>query len=188
MKPYPDRPVVGVGAVVLDGAQVLLIKRGHAPLKGQWSLPGGGVEIGETLEQAIAREVLEETGLTVEVGPMVEVLDYADSDVAKILHQYGVDPSRLTSEISRSLDKLKTGNARTPAISPTILKLMTEAWTLGSIDYGAQKIRSGFTFLAMLTHEEISAETGLPIGTVKTHIRRGLIRVRERLAAGGGGQ
>jgi ADP-ribose pyrophosphatase YjhB (NUDIX family) len=73
--------VVGVGAVVLDGSRVLLIKRGHAPLKGQWSLPGGGVETGETLEEAIAREVLEETGLTVEVGPMVEVLDRISRDV-----------------------------------------------------------------------------------------------------------
>lgn len=80
MRPYPERPVVGVGAVVLDGSRVLLIKRGHAPLKGQWSLPGGGVEIGETLEQAIAREVTEETGLTVDVGPMVEVLDRISRD------------------------------------------------------------------------------------------------------------
>src|SRR6476646_2063474 len=80
VRPYPDRPVVGVGAVVLDGSRVLLIKRGHAPLKGQWSLPGGGVETGETLEQAIAREVLEETGLTIDVGPMVEVLDRISRD------------------------------------------------------------------------------------------------------------
>jgi 8-oxo-dGTP diphosphatase len=80
MRPYPDRPVVGVGAVVLDGERVLLVKRGHAPLKGQWSLPGGGVETGETLEQAVAREVLEETGVTIEVGPIVEVLDRISRD------------------------------------------------------------------------------------------------------------
>ena len=89
MRPYPERPVVGVGAVVLDGARVLLIKRGHAPLKGQWSLPGGGVEIGETLEQAIAREVLEETGLTIEVGPMVEVLDRISRDAdGRVEHHF----------------------------------------------------------------------------------------------------
>ena len=89
MRPYPERPVVGVGAVVLDGGRVLLIKRGHAPLKGQWSLPGGGVEIGETLEQAIAREVIEETGLTVEVGPMVEVLDRISRDAdGRVEHHF----------------------------------------------------------------------------------------------------
>jgi 8-oxo-dGTP diphosphatase len=72
---YPERPVLGVGAVVVDGARVLLVKRGHEPLKGEWSLPGGVVELGETLESAIAREVQEETGLEVEVGPIVDVLD-----------------------------------------------------------------------------------------------------------------
>ncbi len=76
MRKYPDRPVLGVGAVVLDAdGRVLLVKRGHEPLKGEWSLPGGGVEVGETLEAAVAREVLEETGLRVDVGPVVEVLD-----------------------------------------------------------------------------------------------------------------
>jgi 8-oxo-dGTP diphosphatase len=71
----PDRPAVGVGAVILDGDRVLLVKRGHAPLKGEWSLPGGMVELGETLEAAVVREVLEETGLDVVVGPLVEVFD-----------------------------------------------------------------------------------------------------------------
>jgi 8-oxo-dGTP diphosphatase len=73
---FPERPIVGVGAVVLNrDGHVLLVKRAHEPLKGEWSLPGGGVEIGETLEAAVARELFEETGLTVDVGPVVEVLD-----------------------------------------------------------------------------------------------------------------
>ena len=72
---YPAHPVVSVGAVILDGERVVLVKRGHAPLKGEWSLPGGVVELGETLEAAVAREALEETGLAVEVGDVVEVLD-----------------------------------------------------------------------------------------------------------------
>jgi len=67
--------VIGVGAVVVDGERVLVVKRGHEPLKDEWSLPGGAVELGETLETAIAREVREETGLDIEVGPIVDVLD-----------------------------------------------------------------------------------------------------------------
>jgi ADP-ribose pyrophosphatase YjhB (NUDIX family) len=72
---YPSRPIVGVGAVIFVGSQVVLIKRRFEPLAGQWSLPGGTLEVGETLEAGTAREVLEETGLVVEVGPSIEVFD-----------------------------------------------------------------------------------------------------------------
>jgi mutator protein MutT len=72
---YPDRPIVGVGAVIADEGRVVLIRRRYEPLAGQWSLPGGMVELGETLEEAVAREMLEETGLVVEVGPVIEVFD-----------------------------------------------------------------------------------------------------------------
>jgi 8-oxo-dGTP diphosphatase len=72
---YPERPIVGVGAVVLEDGKVLLIKRRFEPLAGQWSLPGGTLEIGETLAAGVARELLEETGLVVEVGPVVDVFD-----------------------------------------------------------------------------------------------------------------
>ena len=77
---YPDRPFVGVGAVIVDGEKVLLIKRRYEPLAGHWSLPGGAVEIGETLEACVAREMLEETGLDVEVGPVIEVFDRITRD------------------------------------------------------------------------------------------------------------
>jgi mutator protein MutT len=63
---YPERPLLGVGAVIFDGGRVLLIERGQEPLKGWWTLPGGLVETGERLDQALRREVREETGLEVE--------------------------------------------------------------------------------------------------------------------------
>jgi 8-oxo-dGTP diphosphatase len=87
---YPDRPIVGVGAVILvdaaapaDGLPtalpapwgVVIVKRRYEPLAGQWSLPGGMLEVGETLEAGVAREILEETGLLVEVGAVIEVFD-----------------------------------------------------------------------------------------------------------------
>jgi 8-oxo-dGTP diphosphatase len=75
VREYPERPILGVGAVVLAGSRVLLVKRANEPLKGEWSLPGGAVEVGETLEAAVAREIQEETGLEIEVGPIVDVLD-----------------------------------------------------------------------------------------------------------------
>jgi mutator protein MutT len=80
---------VGVGAVILDGDRVLLVKRGHAPLKGEWSLPGGMVELGETLEAALAREVAEETGIEVEIGPVVEVFDRVErADDGRVAYHF----------------------------------------------------------------------------------------------------
>lgn len=72
---FPDHPVVGVGAVIVRDGKALIVKRAHDPRKGEWSLPGGRVELGETLVDATRREIKEETGLEVEVGPVVEVFD-----------------------------------------------------------------------------------------------------------------
>jgi 8-oxo-dGTP diphosphatase len=85
---YPEVPVVGVGAVILDANQVLLVRRGQEPMKGEWSIPGGGLELGETLEAAVCREVIEETGLAVEVEAMVEVLDKIVVDEGRVRYHF----------------------------------------------------------------------------------------------------
>ena len=72
---YPERPVVGIGGVVIENGRALLIKRGTEPLLGQWSIPGGTLELGESLQQGVARELFEETGLVVQVLDMIEVFD-----------------------------------------------------------------------------------------------------------------
>jgi ADP-ribose pyrophosphatase YjhB (NUDIX family) len=72
---FADTPVVGVGAVVVDAGRVLLVRRGHEPLKGHWSLPGGLLELGESLHAGVVREVREETGLEVEPVELIELLD-----------------------------------------------------------------------------------------------------------------
>jgi 8-oxo-dGTP diphosphatase len=72
---YPDRPLVGVGGVVIFEGKALLIRRGGPPLEGQWSIPGGMLELGETLRDGVQRELLEETGLEVRVGEVVEVFE-----------------------------------------------------------------------------------------------------------------
>jgi len=86
---YPERPYVGVGAVIVHEGRVVLVKRRYEPLAGKWSIPGGAVEIGETLEACVAREMLEETGFEVEVGPVIEVLDrITHDDASRVLYHF----------------------------------------------------------------------------------------------------
>jgi type VI secretion system protein VasG len=87
---------------------------------------------------------------------LTKLLDSSSGDFAAIIKHFEIDKSRLTTELSRSMDKLKSGNARTPAISPTVLKMLTTAWTIGSIDFDAGQVRSGFAILALASDEELS--------------------------------
>lgn len=77
---YPSRPIIGVGAVILENDAVLLVRRGNEPLKGIWSIPGGALELGESLIDGVRREVREEAGLEVEVGEIVEVFQRITRD------------------------------------------------------------------------------------------------------------
>jgi mutator protein MutT len=86
---YPDRPFVGIGGIIVHEGRVVLVKRRFEPLAGQWSIPGGAVEVGETLETCVVREMSEETGFRVEVGPVVEVLDrISRDDDGRVLYHF----------------------------------------------------------------------------------------------------
>jgi 8-oxo-dGTP diphosphatase len=77
---YPAHPVVGVGAVVVRDGKALIIKRAHEPRRGEWSLPGGLLELGESLQDAVRREIKEEAGLDIAVGPIIETFDRVHRD------------------------------------------------------------------------------------------------------------
>ena len=85
---FPEAPLIGVGAVVVDHGRVLLVRRGREPLKGKWSLPGGLLELGESLSAGVAREVLEETGLIVEPIELIELLDRIHREDNRVRYHY----------------------------------------------------------------------------------------------------
>jgi 8-oxo-dGTP diphosphatase len=85
---FPERPLVGVGAVVIDRDRVLLVRRGREPLKGHWSLPGGLLEVGESLTAGVIREMLEETGMRVEPLELVELVDRVVWDGDRVRYHY----------------------------------------------------------------------------------------------------
>jgi len=81
---YPERPVVGIGGVIIDRGRTLLIRRGSEPLRGEWSIPGGTLELGESLVEGVARELLEETGIVVRVLELIEVFDRIYGEDGKV--------------------------------------------------------------------------------------------------------
>lgn len=85
---YPRHPIVGVGGVVIQGESVLLIRRGREPLKGEWSIPGGMLELGESLEEGVKREVLEETGMKVRPLEVLTVFDRIQKNGGRVQYHY----------------------------------------------------------------------------------------------------
>src|SRR5688572_16052963 len=87
---------------------------------------------------------------------LTKALDATDGDLAQIIKHYGVNRSRLADDLARGLDRLKSGNARTPSLSPSLVKVLTEAWTIGSLEFGAPHVRTGHCLLALLTNDELA--------------------------------
>src|ERR1700678_1343482 len=107
--------------------------------------------------EGAARLCLSRTHYDVEVEHyLTKLLDSAGGDFAAILKHFEIDKSKLTADLARSLDKLKSGNARTPAISPSVLKMLSSAWTIGSIDFNAGQVRTGFTIVALVSAQELA--------------------------------
>ena len=134
---YPDSPLVGVGAIIIDAGRVLLVKRGHPPLAGEWSVPGGVLELGETLREAAVREAREETCLTVETGELLGVYDRVLRDDAghTLYHFVLIDfLCRRTAGEAQAADDADLVRWFTP----------TEAAGLGLPEDTAEVIRLGF--------------------------------------------
>jgi 8-oxo-dGTP diphosphatase len=89
---YPERPLVGIGGVIIEDGRALLIRRGSEPLRGEWSIPGGTLELGESLEEGVAREMLEETGIVVRVIELIEVFDRIYNDAGNIAERAHRNP------------------------------------------------------------------------------------------------
>jgi 8-oxo-dGTP diphosphatase len=110
---YPEHPRVGVGAIVWRGDEVLLIRRANPPRAGQWSLPGGGQELGETVAEAATREVFEETGISIRVMDVVTVVDLVEHDPdGRVRFHYvlvDVNAEWLASEPAAASDALDVG-------------------------------------------------------------------------------
>ncbi len=111
--------------------------------------------------EAAAGLCLSRTHYDVEIEHFLsKALDAQDGDLAQILKHYGVNRSRLADDLARGLDKLKSGNARTPSLSPSLVRMLTEAWTLGSIEFGAPQARTGHAVLALVSDDELKRMAG----------------------------
>jgi type VI secretion system protein VasG len=87
---------------------------------------------------------------------LLKLLETPNTDLAPVLRQYGVDSSRLARDLTKAIDRFKTGNSRPPALSPRLVELMREAWVLSSVEFGAPRVRSGHLLCALLSEESLS--------------------------------
>lgn len=139
MREYPDAARVGVGAVIVKEGRVLLVQRGREPLKGQWSLPGGMLEVGETLHAAVIREIREETGLTVEPVELVELLDRIHREGERVRFHYviadylcrvtgGTLQAGSDAEAVRWTERAEWNSHSALALDPVTVRVIEAGW------------------------------------------------------------
>jgi type VI secretion system protein VasG len=143
---------------------------------------------------AAARLCVARTHYDIEIEHyLLEAMEHSDNDIALILKQYGVDKSRLTKELQRSLDSFKRGNARGPQFSVKLMDMLTEAWTIATLDFEANEIRTGHTILALLSNDElhrlirdVSKELEMiPVETLRNDFFKVTAQSREQHSAAG---
>lgn len=139
MREFPAVPLVGVGAVIVEKGRVLLVRRGTEPLKGRWSIPGGLVEVGEALEQAVRREAREETGLEVEPVELVELLDRIHREDGRVRYHYviadylcrvksGVPVAASDAAEVRWVERAEWNSHSALELEPIMARVLEAAW------------------------------------------------------------
>jgi ADP-ribose pyrophosphatase YjhB (NUDIX family) len=140
---YPDAPLVGVAGVVIQGDEVLLIKRKHEPLKGQWSLPGGVLELGETVREGVEREILEETGLRVRALDVVNVMDAIHRERGSVKYHFvlidflcevvsGVMEAATDAHEARWVNRELANSAGDYRLAPATVSVIDKAFAMAS--------------------------------------------------------
>jgi 8-oxo-dGTP diphosphatase len=136
---FPSAPIVAIGAIIVEAGRVLLVRRGSEPLKGQWSLPGGALELGESLTDGLVREVKEETGLLVEPVELIELLDRIHRDGERVRYHYviadylcrvaGGDPIAATDvDEVRWVERPEWSSHSALRIDPITARVIEQGW------------------------------------------------------------
>ncbi|MGA7109549.1 MAG: NUDIX domain-containing protein [Terracidiphilus sp.] len=139
LREFPKSPMVGVGAVVVDRGRVLLVKRGREPLKGHWSLPGGLLEVGESLQEGVVREVEEETGLRVKPLELIELLDRIHREGERVRFHYviadylcsvtgGVLKAASDADEVRWVERAEWNSHSALVLEPITVKVIEAGW------------------------------------------------------------